>query len=79
MQVWVFIFLIVTAVLFAMKMLSVIAVGWMLPVTRGALVISTAPVRIRAFLDAVPMCPGEEIVDLGCGGDGRVLCAARRR
>lgn len=65
MQAWILVFLIVTAILFATKILYVIAAGWMLPITRGALVVSTGPVRIRAFLDAVPMSPREVIVDLG--------------
>lgn len=64
--------------LFAFKLLYVLATAVALPVTQGALFTSTALVRIRAFLDAVPMNDNELLVDVGCG-DGRVLRAAQRR
>ena len=34
--------------------------------------------RVAAFADAVPMKPGQLLVDLGCG-DGRVLRMASKR
>ncbi len=72
------IFFILTGLLFILKMAYVVCTAWVLPKTRGALYVSTANVRIRAFLDAVHMKPGEILIDLGCG-DGRVLRAARSR
>ena len=64
--------------LFICKVCYVLATAGALPMTQGALFTSTAEVRIRSFLDAVPMNDKELLVDLGCG-DGRVLRAARRR
>ncbi len=68
-------FLVVTGILFCGKVAYVLATGWTLPITKGALFVSTAPERIEAVLDAVSMEKGELLVDLGCG-DGRVLRAA---
>ena len=78
MPLWLIVFLILAGALFVLKLLYVIAFGWTLPVTRGALFVSTASLRIETFLDALPMEQGELFVDLGCG-DGRVLRAAHRR
>lgn len=78
MPLWLIIFLILAGALFILKLLYVLAFGWTLPVTRGALFVSTASLRIKTFLDAVPMESGELLVDIGCG-DGRVLRAAHRR
>jgi hypothetical protein len=64
--------------LFFCKVCYVLATAGVLPFTQGALFTSTAEVRIRSFLDAVPMNDKELLVDLGCG-DGRVLRAARNR
>jgi SAM-dependent methyltransferase len=64
--------------LFVCKLVYVFATAGALPLTQGALFTSTASVRIKSFLDAVPMNDKELLVDLGCG-DGRVLRAARRR
>ena len=71
-------FIILAGGLFALKMAYVLSTAGVLPLTRGALYVSTSSARIRAFLDAVPMSPGQVFYDLGCG-DGRVLRAARRR
>ncbi|MCP4666533.1 MAG: class I SAM-dependent methyltransferase [Deltaproteobacteria bacterium] len=78
MPTWAVVILVLAGALFLVKLLYVLAAGWTLPVTRGALFVTTSSVRIRAFLDAVPMHGSEVFVDLGCG-DGRVLRAARRR
>ena len=78
MPIWVVIVLVVIGGLFVLKLAYVVSVGWLLPVTRGALFVSTASSRVRAFLDAVPMEPAERLFDLGCG-DGRVLRAAAKR
>jgi SAM-dependent methyltransferase len=78
MPTWLAVFLIIAGVLFAAKLLYVLAFGWTVHVTRGALYVSTSSVRIEAFLEAVPLKPDELLLDLGCG-DGRVLRAAHRR
>jgi SAM-dependent methyltransferase len=78
MSTWVLVFIIFAGVLFGLKLVYVLAAGGTLPVTHGALFVCTSSVRVRSFLDAVPMEPGELLVDLGCG-DGRVLRAARKR
>jgi len=70
--------LVVSAGLFALKIAYVAGTALALPATQGALYVSTTRVRVRAFLDAVAMAPGQLLVDLGCG-DGRVLREARRR
>ena len=71
-------FLIFAGGLFVCKLLYVFATAGALPITQGAVFTSTASVRIKSFLDAVPMNDAELLVDLGCG-DGRVLRAAQRR
>ncbi len=74
--IWVFIGL--AGLLFVIKVLYGISIALVLPVTQGALYVSTAKARVLAFLDAVAPEPGQLLVDLGCG-DGRVLrCASRR-
>ena len=78
MPSWLAVFLVIAGVLFAVKLLYVLAFGWTLRVTRGALYVSTSPVRIETFLEAIPLRPDELLLDLGCG-DGRVLRAAHRR
>ena len=78
MNAWVATFLILAGGLFALKILYVVCTAGVLPFTQGALYVSTSQIRIRAFLDAVPMTPDHILYDLGCG-DGRVLRAARRR
>jgi SAM-dependent methyltransferase len=64
--------------LFAAKMLYVLSTALALPITRGALYVSTSGVRISAFLNAVPMEARHLLVDLGCGS-GKVLQRAHRR
>jgi hypothetical protein len=78
MSTWAVIFLVLAGVLILLKLLYVVATGWALHITKGALFVTTSSIRIRTFLDAVSMNPGERFVDLGCG-DGRVLRAACRR
>jgi SAM-dependent methyltransferase len=78
MPSWAVVFLILAGVLFALKLFYVFAVGGTLPITRGALFVTTSSVRIQTFLDAVPMEAHERFIDLGCG-DGRVLRAVHRR
>lgn len=78
MQTGVWICLLLLGALFLIKLLYLIATGWVLPVTRGALFIPTPPISIKTFLDALPMSSVELFLDLGCG-DGRVLREASRR
>lgn len=78
MPPWLLLVLVVAGGMFAAKMAYVLSTVLVLPATRGALYVSTAPERVRAALDAVPMRPEQRFVDLGCA-DGRMLRAARRR
>jgi len=78
MQSLIFTLLCIAGVFFGLKLAYVLCTALALPVTRGALYVSTSRVRISAFLDAVPMDAGQLLVDIGCG-DGRVLRQVRRR
>jgi hypothetical protein len=64
--------------LFGLKLLYIAATAAVLPMTQGALYVSTARVRIEAVLDAVKLSPDQLLIDLGCG-DARVLRIACRR
>lgn len=77
-MLWVWTTLILAGVLFVLKMVYVFSTALALPFTQGALYVSTSGTRIRAFLDTVPMAPGQLLIDLGCG-DGRVLGSAWNR
>ena len=77
MPIWVLIFVVFTGLLFGLKMAYVLCTALAVPVTQGALYVSTSRMRISAFLQAVPMRPGHLLVDLGCG-DGRVLRRTRK-
>lgn len=77
MPTWIWIFVIITGSLFAIKMAYVLCTAMVLPTTQGALFVSTSRARIRAFIKAVPMKTGEILVDLGCG-DGRILRQAHK-
>ncbi len=72
------IILIISAALFAGKLLYLFSTVCVLPMTQGALYVSTARSRIEAALEAVALSPATRLVDLGCG-DGRVLRMARRK
>ena len=78
MHTWILIFILVAGTLFGFKITYVLCTALVLHRTRGALYVSTSRVRISAFMDAVPMRPGQLLVDIGCG-DGRVLRKARNR
>ena len=75
---WILAVLILMCGLFAIKLLYVLATVSVHPITQGAMFVPTANIRVRTFLDAVPMSADDLLVDIGCG-DGRVLRAARRR
>lgn len=78
MATWIWIFIILAAGLFGLKIIYVLSIVLVLPITKGALYVSTSRKKIAAFDDAVPMKASQRLVDLGCG-DGRVLREARRR
>ncbi|HOD34438.1 MAG TPA: class I SAM-dependent methyltransferase [Syntrophales bacterium] len=78
MPLWLVVIFLIVGGLIAVKMLHAIAVVSVFPVTQGAMFTSTARVKIRTVLDAVPMKPPEFFVDLGCG-DGRALRETQRR
>jgi SAM-dependent methyltransferase len=78
MPTWFLIFLLTAGIVFGLKILYIATTAAALPVTQGALYVSTARARIHTFLDAVRMTPEQNLVDLGCG-DGRVLRYANKR
>ena len=78
MAAWVWIFIILTGGLFGLKVIYVLSIALVLPITQGALYVSTSRTKISAFINAVPMKAGQTLVDLGCG-DGRVLREVQKR
>ena len=78
MPTWVVVVFTIIGGAAVLKILHALAIVVVHPVTQGAMFTSTARVKIRKALDAVPMKPGELFVDIGCG-DGRVLRSARKR
>ena len=76
MAAWIWIFIILAGGLFALKIAYVLGIALVLPFTQGALYVSTSRTKIAAFINAVPMKPGQTLVDLGCG-DGRCLSGDR--
>ena len=78
MAAWIWIFIILAGGLFGLKIVYVLSIALVLPITQGALYVSTSRTKIAAFINAVPMKAGQTLVDLGCG-DGRVLREARKR
>lgn len=75
---WILAVLILMGVLFAVKLLYVLATVSAHSITQGAMFVPTANIRVSTFLDAVPMSADDLLVDIGCGDD-RVLRAARKR
>ena len=78
MATWIWVFIILAGGLFALKIIYALSVALVLPITQGALYVSTSRAKIAAFIDAVPMKADQMLVDLGCG-DGRVLREAHKR
>ena len=78
MATWIWIFIILAGGLFALKIIYVLSIALVLPVTQGALYVSTSRAKISACINAVPMTSDQKLVDLGCG-DGRVLREAQKR
>jgi len=75
---WIWIFVILTGSLFVLKMVYIFSVALVLPMTGGALYVSTSRAKISAFINEVPMRADQTLIDLGCG-DGRVLRKAQKR
>ena len=78
MPIWVILILTLIAFLLLAKLLFVLSTAFAIRFTQGALFVPTSNRRVEAFLGAVPMNPGDFLVDIGCG-DGRVLKAASTR
>ncbi|MCX7816763.1 MAG: class I SAM-dependent methyltransferase [Syntrophales bacterium] len=64
--------------LLLVKMLFVFSILIALPITGGAMFHPSAGIRVKTFLDRMPMKKGELLIDIGCG-DGRVLLEANKR
>jgi SAM-dependent methyltransferase len=78
MSTWIIITLIAIGSLVALKLLVAFSLVSVFPITQGAMFHPSAHVRVRTFLDHVPMKANDLLVDIGCG-DGRVLREAARR
>ena len=78
MAAWIWIFIILAGGLFGLKIVYILSTVLVLPITQGALYVSTSRAKIAAFIDAVPMRADQTLIDLGCG-DGRVLREAQKR
>jgi SAM-dependent methyltransferase len=78
MAAWIWIFIILAGGLFGLKVVYFLSIALVLPITQGALYVSTSRAKIAAFINAVPMKADQTLVDLGCG-DGRVLREAQKR
>jgi SAM-dependent methyltransferase len=78
MPSWIIVAFIVIGGLVALKLLLAFSIVTVFPITQGAMFHPSARVRVRTFLDHVPMRIGDLLVDIGCG-DGRVLREAKRR
>ncbi|MGZ6222119.1 MAG: class I SAM-dependent methyltransferase [Syntrophales bacterium] len=78
MPSWIMILLFAMGILAVCKLLFAFSLVSVFPITQGAMFHPSAHVRVRTFLDHVPMKAGDLLVDIGCG-DGRVLQEARKR
>ena len=78
MPTWIIILLTLMGILIVCKLLFAFSLVSVFPITQGAMFHPSARVRVKTFLDHVPMKAGELLVDIGCG-DGRVLREAKRR
>jgi len=78
MPSWIIIAFIILGSLVVLKLLFAFSLVSVFPITQGAMFHPSARVRVRTFLDHVPMKAGDLLVDIGCG-DGRVLREAKQR
>lgn len=72
MDMLLYLFFFFAGSLFIIKMIYVASVAVSIPVTEGALYVSTSKIRIDAFLNEIKLKPDDLLIDIGCG-DGRVL------
>jgi len=78
MPSWIIIAFIILGILIVLKMMLAFSLVSVYPITQGAMFHPSARIRVRTFLDHVPMKENELLIDIGCG-DGRVLREAARR
>ncbi|MEN6320364.1 MAG: class I SAM-dependent methyltransferase [Syntrophaceae bacterium] len=78
MPSWIIAAFVILGILIVLKMMLAFSLVSVYPITQGAMFHPSARIRVRTFLDYVPMKANELLVDIGCG-DGRVLRAAARR
>ena len=70
MPAWIFMVLVLLGSLVILKLLLAFSIVSVLPVTQGAMFHPSAKIRVKTFLDCVPMTAKELLIDIGCG-DGR--------
>lgn len=78
MASWVVIFILITGSILIVKFMYIFSIAFVLPITMGAVYVSTSLKRIETLVNAVPMKKGQILVDLGCG-DGRILRMASKK
>jgi SAM-dependent methyltransferase len=78
MSYWILGAFVLMGSLFIAKLVFVSSILSVFAVTRGAMFHPSASIRVRTFLDGVPMTGDELLIDMGCG-DGRVLSGAYKR
>ena len=69
---WVLASLIVIGGMFMLKIVYALSIAVTLPLTQGALFVSTSRPKLGAVFDLLSPAPGSLLIDLGCG-DGRIL------
>lgn len=78
MSNWVLVILIILGTIFIIKLTIAFSLISVLRITQGAMFHPSAFIRVKTFLDAMPMHANEHLIDIGCG-DGRVLREAWKR
>lgn len=78
MPSWIIIAFIILGILIVLKLMLAFSLVSVYPITQGAMFHPSARIRVRTFLDHVPMKTDDLLIDIGCG-DGRVLREATRR
>lgn len=78
MPAWLLIAFVLIGGFAILKLLFAFSLVSVFPITQGAMFHPSARVRVKTFLDHVPMTAEDLLIDVGCG-DGRVLREARRR
>jgi ribosomal protein L11 methylase PrmA len=78
MAFWIVTIGIILGAVLLVKLALVASIVVVLPFTHGAMFHPSARIRVKTFLDNIPMRKGSLLIDIGCG-DGRVLREAHRR